>query len=48
MLIVEASTTRDFVRLEFNTGDTACCLEPQGYNSRQRGIAISSYGWRRS
>ena len=48
VLIIEASTTRDFVRLEFNTGGTACCLEPQGYDPRQRGIAINSYGWRRT
>jgi hypothetical protein len=48
LLMVDAMTTRDFVRLDIDIDETLDSGDPESetYDSRERGFAFDSYGWR--
>ncbi|MCI4677504.1 hypothetical protein K9U39_18570 [Rhodoblastus acidophilus] len=48
VLIVETRSTRDFIRLEIDVGETFTYGRPGGaaFDSRRRGVAFGFYGWR--
>jgi hypothetical protein len=48
VVIVEAKSTRSFLALEIDLGETSTTGEPgsQTFDSRERGLAFDLYGWR--
>lgn len=48
LLVVDASTTRDFVRLDIEVGETLTSDQAGApeFDERRRGISFDSYGWR--
>lgn len=48
LLVIDATTTRDFVRLEIEVGETFTSREAgaRELDERKRGISFDSYGWR--
>jgi hypothetical protein len=48
LLVVDARTVRDFVRLEIEVDETLTSTEAgsEGYDERKRGFAFDGYGWR--